>query len=147
VCPLPPCCIGFCAHRSSFCVAGAPPPSTRGSTAPSPSSLLHPRSLSLFALEMSTLPMPLFRQVSPQRPRNCSLELVVPLRNLSHRGLRSLAPPCRFCAHSRVRRVALNVSDPFPKPLEPRRGQPPRLRRTLAAGPSGAITSKSAPGH
>jgi hypothetical protein len=68
--------------------------------------------------------MPLFCQVSHQSPRNCSPELVVLPRDFSHRGLCSLAPPCRFCTHGRVRRVALNVPDPFPKPLEPRRGCP-----------------------
>jgi hypothetical protein len=68
--------------------------------------------------------MPLFRQVSPQSPRNCSSELVVPPRDFFHRGLRSLAPSCRFCAHGRVCRVALNVPDPFPKPLKPCHGRP-----------------------
>jgi hypothetical protein len=47
-----------------------------------------------FALEVSTLPMPLFRQVLPQRPRNCSPELATPPWNLFHRDLRSLAPSC-----------------------------------------------------
>jgi hypothetical protein len=88
--------------------------------------------------------MPLFRQVSRSRPRNCSSELVAP-RDFSHCGLCSLAPPCRFCAHGCVRRVALNVSDPFPKPLEPHRGRPPCLRRALAAGPSGATAFRSCP--
>jgi hypothetical protein len=68
--------------------------------------------------------MPLFHQVSHSRRLNCSSELVVPPRDFFHRSLRSLAPPCRFCAHGRVRRVTLNVSDPFPKPLEPRHGRP-----------------------
>jgi hypothetical protein len=48
-------------------------------------------------------------------------------------------------AHGRVRRVALNAPDPFPKPLEPRRGRPPRLRRALTAGPSGATALMSGP--
>jgi hypothetical protein len=68
--------------------------------------------------------MPLFRQVSPQSPHNCTPELVTLPRDFSHCGLRSLAPPCQFFAHGRVRRVALNVPDPFPKPLEPRCGHP-----------------------
>jgi hypothetical protein len=93
-----------------------------------PSHLCRSPSVPEFALEVSTLPMPLFCQVSRSRPSNCSPELAVPPWNLSHCGLRSLAPPCRSCTHGRVRRVALNVSDPFPKPLEPRRGCPPRLR-------------------
>jgi hypothetical protein len=68
--------------------------------------------------------MPLFCQVSLQSPHNCSPELVASPRDFSHCGLLSLAPPCRFYAHGCVRRVALNVLDPFPKPLEPRRGRP-----------------------
>jgi hypothetical protein len=98
-----------------------------------------------FALEVSNLPMPLIRQVPHQSPRSCSLELAAPPRNLFHSGLRSLAPPCRFCAHGCVRRDVLNVSGPFPKPPEPRRGRSARLRRTPAAGPSGATAPKSAP--
>ena len=123
VCPLPPCRVGSALTGAAF---AQPEPRRRRPEAPS-----HPRrspSIPEFALEVSTLPMPLFRQVSSLRPRNCSPELVAPSRNLSHRGLHSLAPPCRFCAHGHVRRVALNVSDPFPKPLEPRHGQPSRLR-------------------
>jgi hypothetical protein len=68
--------------------------------------------------------MPLFCQVSSQCLRNCSSELVAPPRDLSHRGPCPLVPLCRFYAHGRVRRVALNVSDPFPKPLEPHHGRP-----------------------
>jgi hypothetical protein len=107
------------AHRSVSCATEArrrrpeAPPHTRCSL-----------SIPEFALEVSNLSMLLFRQVSPQCPRDCSPELVAPPRDLSHRGLCPLVPPCRFCAHGRVCRVALNVPDPFPKPLEPRRGHP-----------------------
>jgi hypothetical protein len=107
------------AHQSISCAAGAPLPSTRGSIAPCRSP-----SVSEFALEVSTLSMPLFRQVSPQNPHNCSSELVAPPQDFSHRGLRSLVPPCRLCAHGCVRRVALNVPHPFPTLLEPHRGCP-----------------------
>jgi hypothetical protein len=110
-----------------------------------PSHLRHSPSVPEFALEVSTLTMPLFRQISPQRPCNCSPVLAAPPRNLFHRGLRSLAPPRRFCTHGRVRRVALNVSDPFPKPLEPRRGRPPHLWRALVTGPSGATAFRFGP--
>jgi hypothetical protein len=127
------------AHRSSSCAVGAPPPSTRGSTAPR-----RFPSVPEFALEVSNLPMPLIRQVPHQSPRNCSPELAAPPRNLFLRGLRSLAPPCRFCAHGCVRRDMLNVSGPFPKPQEPRRGRSARLRRTPTTGPSGATAPKSA---
>jgi hypothetical protein len=138
----PACCLGECRLAFSYsrhplvcpsplwfaqsALTGAflvqPEPRRRRPEAPS-----HPcRSPSVpeFALEMSTLLMPLFRQVSPQRPRTCSPELAVAPWNLSHHGLHSLTPPCRFCAHGHVRCVALNVSDPFPKPLERHRGRP-----------------------
>jgi hypothetical protein len=128
------------AHRSSSCTVGAPPLSTRGSTAPRRSP-----SVSKFALEVSNLPMPLICQLSHQSPRNCSLELATSPRNLFHRSLRSLAPPCQFCAHGCVRRDVLNVSCPFPKPPEPRRGRSACLRRTPAAGPRGTTAPKSAP--
>jgi hypothetical protein len=60
-------------------------------------------------------------------------------------GLRPLVLPRRRDAHGRVRRVTLNTSDPFHKPLEPHRGRPPRLRRALAVGPSDATALMSSP--
>jgi hypothetical protein len=133
VCPLPLCCA-----RSTFsgAVLAQSEPRCRRPEAPS---------VPEFALEVSNLPMPLFRQVPHRSPRNCSPELAAPPRNLFHRGLRYLAPPCRFCAHGCVHRDVLNVSVLFPKPLEPRRGRSARLRRTPVAGPSGATTPKSVP--
>ena len=107
------------AHRSVSCAARAPQPSTRGSIAPPP-----------FSKRPGVRTQgdhPSHAFISPsitQSPRNCSPELVAPPRDFSHHGLRSLAPSCRFCAHGRFCRVALNVSDPFPKPLEPRCGRP-----------------------
>jgi hypothetical protein len=41
-------------------------------------------------------------------------------------------------AHSRVRQIALSALELFPKPLDPRRGHPPRLQQDLAVEPSGA---------
>jgi hypothetical protein len=114
-------------NRSVSYVAGTLPSSTRGSIAPPP---------------FSKRPGVRTRGEHPAHSR-----LVVPPRDFSHRGLRSLAPPCRFCAHGCVRRVALNVPDHFPKPLEPCRGCPPRLRRALAVGPSGATALMSSPGR
>jgi hypothetical protein len=142
VCPLP-----LCFARSVLTGAIFAQPKTCRCRPEAPS---HPRrspSVPEFALEVRILPMPLFRQVSSLRPRNCSPELAALPQKLSHCGLHSLVPPCQFYAHGWVHRVALNVSDPFPKPQEPHRGQPSRLRRTLAAGPSGAIAPKPAPSH
>jgi hypothetical protein len=48
--------------------------------------------------------------------------------------------PCQRGTHGRVRHVALNAPEPFPKPLEPRRGHPPRLWRDFAEG-SGSATA------
>jgi hypothetical protein len=139
VCPLPPCCAQ--STLTGAVLAQSEPRRRRPEARP------HPRcspSVPEFALEVRNLPIPLILQVSPQSPRNFSPELAAPPRNLYHCGLRSLAPPCRFCAHGRVRRDALNVSSPFPKPPEPRCGRSARLRRTIAAGPSGATAPKSA---
>jgi hypothetical protein len=139
VCPLAPCCA-----RSTLtgAVLAQSEPRRRRPEAPP-----HPRrspTIPEFALEVSILLMSLFREVSSLRPCNCSPELVAPPRNLFYRGLRSLAPLCQFCAHGRVCRVALNVSDPFPKPPEPHRGRSARLQRNLAVGPSGATAPKPA---
>jgi hypothetical protein len=56
--------------------------------------------------------------------------------------------PRQRCAHSRVRNVALNAPESFPKSLEPCRGRSPRLRRDLAARSSGAAALKTGrPNH
>ena len=140
VCPLPPCCA-----RSTLTGAVLAQLEHRRRRPEAPP---HPRrspSVPEFALEVSNLPMPLIRQVPHQSPRNCSPELATPPRNLFHRGLRSLEPPCRFCAHGCVRRDVLNVFGHFPKPPEHCRGRSARLWRTPTAGPSGATAPKSAP--
>jgi hypothetical protein len=49
----------------------------------------------------------------------------------------------RFCAHGRVRQIALSTLEFFPEPLEPRSSQSPRLQRALAARPSGATAPSS----
>jgi hypothetical protein len=59
------------------------------------------------------------------------------------RVLRSLVPLHQRGAHGRVHHVVLNMPDPLPKLLEPRRGHPPRLRRDFAAGSSGATSPVS----
>jgi hypothetical protein len=53
-------------------------------------------------------------------------------------------PPRHYEGHGQVRQTALNAPELAPEPLVPRRGQLARLRRTLAAGPSGATVSKLA---
>jgi hypothetical protein len=140
VCPLPPCCARSMLTGADLTQSK---PHRRRLEAPP-----HPHrspSVPEFALEVSNLLMPLIHQVPHQSRRNNSPKLAAPPRNLFHRGLRSLAPPCRFCAHCCVRCDALNVSGPFPKPPDPRRGRSARLRQTPAAGPSGATTPKSTP--
>jgi hypothetical protein len=130
------------AHQSDSCAAGAPPPS--------PCRIL--------------VPAPLLRDpnASPQGEQPvCTLNLVVTALLLarllagavSHH--RWPASPCavpfgvprRREGHGRVCQTALNTPELAPKPQEPRRGQPPRLRRALTAGPSGATTPVSAPGR
>jgi hypothetical protein len=49
--------------------------------------------------------------------------------------------------HGRTHQIALNAPELAPEPLEPRRGQLPRLQRVLAAGPSGATTPMPALGR
>jgi hypothetical protein len=125
------------AHRSVSCAAGA---HRRRPVAPP-----HPRyspSVPEFALEVSNLPMPLFRQVSPQCPRNSSPELICTAVSPPRRVLRPLVPSCRFCAHGGVCQIALSAFELFPKP---RRGQSPRLRRDFIVGSSGATAPAS--GH
>jgi hypothetical protein len=63
------------------------------------------------------------------------------------RGLRSLVPLCQREGHGRTCQTALIAPRLVPEPLVPHRGQPSRLRRTLAAGPSGATAPKSTPDH
>jgi hypothetical protein len=140
VCPLHPCCAR--STLTGVVLAQSEPRHRRPEAPPHPH---HSPSVLEFALEVSNLPMPLIHQVQHQSPRNCSPELSAPPRNLFHRGLHSLAPPCWFCVHGCVRRDVLNVFGPFPKPPEPRRGQSTHLQRTPAAGPSGATAPKSAP--
>jgi hypothetical protein len=133
VCPVP-------AHRSSSSATGAPSPSTRGSTTPLPSSTrsgVHTRG--------EHLPTPLIRLLLPFCPRDCSPELIRAAVSPSRRMQRPLVLPRQRDTHGRVRQTALNAPELFPKPLEPRRGQSPRLRRALAAGPSSATAFRSGP--
>jgi hypothetical protein len=98
-----------------------------------------------FALEVSNLHAPLIQPLLPFCPCDCSPELiratVSPPRCVQH----PLVLQRQRDAHGRVRQTALNAPKLFPKPLEPRRGQSPRLRRALTAGPSGATAFRSGP--
>jgi hypothetical protein len=88
---------------------------------------------------------PLIRSLLPWLARDCSLELPRAAVNPPRRVQRPLVLPRRRDAHVRVCQTALNAPKLVPKPLEPRRGQPPRLRRALDAGPSDATAPVSAP--
>jgi hypothetical protein len=79
------------------------------------------------------------REYSPEQ----SSAAFSPLR----RGLRPLVPLRQRVGHGRVRQISLIAPRLVPEPLVPRRGRSARLRRTLAAGPSGATAPKSAPGR
>jgi hypothetical protein len=96
-------------------------------------------------LEVSNLSVPLIWSSPLYSSRDCSPEqssaAVSPLR----RGLRPLVPLRQREGYGRVRQIARIAPRPVPKPREPRRGCPARLRRTLAAGPSGATAFKSSP--
>jgi hypothetical protein len=139
-CALPSLVCPACAHRSDSCAAGAPPSSPRRVPAPPPL----PRD-SNASLEVSNLPAPLIRPLLPWLARDCSPELPRASVSLPRCVQRPLVLPCQRDAHGRVCQTALNAPELVPNPLEPRRGQPPRLRRDLAAGPSDATTPVSAP--
>jgi hypothetical protein len=82
--------------------------------------------------------MPLIRLLLSFCLRNSSPELIRAAVSPPHRVPRSLVLLRRRGAHGRVRQIALSALELFPKPLEPRCGHPPRLRRDLAVEPSGA---------
>jgi hypothetical protein len=134
------------AHRSNLHAAGAPPSSPRRVLAPP--SLLRDSSASpqgekpartLIWLSPLCCSRDCSRDWSPEQSRAA----VSPPRC----GLRSLVPLRQREGHGRVRQTALNAPKLNPKPLEPRRGQPPRLRRAFAVGPSGATAPMSAAGR
>jgi hypothetical protein len=135
--PFPSLVCSVRAHRSTSCVAGV---RHRRPEAPP-----HPRrspSFPEFTLEVSNLPMSLFRQVAPQCPHNCSPELVASPWDLST-AVCVLRCLCRCCAHGRVRQIALSTLEVFLEPLEPRRDQSPRLQRALTARSTGATAPAS----
>jgi hypothetical protein len=96
-------------------------------------------------LKVSNPPVPLIWSLLLCCSRDCSPELSHTAVSLPRRVQRPLVLPRRREGHGRVRQTARNAPELAPKPLEPHRGQPPRLRRALAAGPSGATVHVSAP--
>jgi hypothetical protein len=98
-------------------------------------------------LEVSNLHVPLIWSLLPCLARDCSPELLRAAVSPPRRVQRPLVLPHRHEGHGRVRQTALNAPELVPKPLEPRHGQSPRLRRALATGLSGTTAPKSAPDH
>jgi hypothetical protein len=96
-------------------------------------------------LKVSNLLAPLFPCLLSWSSHDCSPELIRAAVSPPRRGLHPLVPLRQRDAHDRVRQTALNALKLFPKPLEPRRGQSPRLWRALAVGPSGATAFRSDP--
>jgi hypothetical protein len=96
-------------------------------------------------LKVSNLPVPLIWSLLLCCSRDCSPELSRTAVSPPRRMQRPLVLPRRHESHGRVRQTALNAPELAPKPLEPCRGQPPRLQRDLATEPSGATAPVSAP--
>jgi hypothetical protein len=129
VCPLPPCYVWSTLNGAFSCAAGV--------RHHCPVELLRLRrcfAMPAPLLEVRNLPVPLIWSSPLYSPRDCSPEqssaTVSPLR----RGLCPLAPLRQREDHGRVRQITRIAPRPVPKPQEPRRGRPARLRRTLAAG-------------
>jgi hypothetical protein len=142
VCPLPLCLIRSALTGAFSCAAGV-----RHHRPIEPLRLRRRFATPALLLEVSNLTVPLIWLSSLYSSRDCSPEqssaAVSPLR----RGLRPLVPLRQRVGHGRVRQTSLIAPRLVPEPLVPRRGRSARLRRTLAAGPSGATAPKSAPGR
>jgi hypothetical protein len=96
-------------------------------------------------LKVSNMLAPLIWSLLLCCSRDCSPELSRAAVSPPRRVQRPLVLPCRREGHGRVRQTTLNGPELAPKPLEPRRGQPPRLWRALTVGPSSATAPVSAP--
>jgi hypothetical protein len=137
VCPLPPCCVWSSLTGAFSCAAGV-----RHRCPVEPLCLHRCFATPALLLEVSNLPMPLIWLSPICSSRDCSPEQSGAVVSLPRRGLRSLVPSRRCEDHGRVRQTALIAPMLVPEPLVPRRGRPARLRRTLAAGLSGATAPK-----
>jgi hypothetical protein len=96
-------------------------------------------------LEVRNLPVPLIWSSPLYSSRDCSPEQSSVAVSPLCRDLRPLVPLRQREGHGRVRQITRIAPRLVPKPREPRRGRPARLRRTLAAGPSGATAFRSGP--
>jgi hypothetical protein len=81
----------------------------------------------VFPLKVSDTLVPLIWSFLLYCSRDCSPELSRAAVSPPRRGLRPLVPLRQREGHGRVCQTALIMPGLAPKPLEPRRGQPPRL--------------------
>jgi hypothetical protein len=140
MCPLPPCCV-----RSVLIEAFSRAAGVRHHRPVEPLRLRRCFTTPALLLEVSNLHVPLIWSFPLNISRDCSPEQSSATVSPLQRGLRPLVPLRRHDTHGRVRQTALNTPRPVPKPQEPRRGRPARLRRTLTAGTSGATAFRSGP--
>jgi hypothetical protein len=139
VCPLPPCCVRSALTGAFSCAAGV-----RHSRPVDPLRLHRCFATPALLLEVRNLLVPLILSSSLYSSRDCSPEQSSAAVSLPRRGMRSLVPLRRCEGHGRVHQTALIAPRLVLESLVPRRGWPARLRRTLAARPSGAIAPKPA---
>jgi hypothetical protein len=140
VCPLPPYCVRSALTGALSCAAGV-----RHRRPVNPLRLHRCFATPALLLEVSNLPVPLIWSSLLYSSRDCSPEQSSAAVSLLRRGLRPLTPLRQREGHGRVRKITRIAPRPAPKPREPHRGQPAHLRRTLAAGPSGATAFRSDP--
>jgi hypothetical protein len=98
-------------------------------------------------LKVSNPHVPLIWSLMLCCSRDCSPELSRAAVGPPHRVQHPLVLLLRREGHGQVRQTALNAPELAHKPLESRRGQPPRLRRALTTRPSGATAPVSAAGR
>jgi hypothetical protein len=139
VCPLHPCCVRSTLTRAFSCTAGV-----RHRRLVESLRLRRCFVTPALLLEVSNLLVPLIWPSSLYSSRDCLPEQPSIAVSPPRRGLRSLVPPRRCEGHGRVCQTTLIVPRLVSESLVPCRGRSARLRRTLAAGPSGATAPKPA---
>jgi hypothetical protein len=140
VCPLPPCCARSTFTEAFSCAAGV-----HHRRPVEPLRLHRCFATPTLLLEVSNLPVPIIWLSLLCSSHDCSLEQSIAFVSPLHHGLRSLVPLRRCGGHDRVRQTPLIAPRLVPEPLVPCRGRSARLRRTPAAGPSGATAFRSGP--